>query len=34
VNRAVRTADKTIFLPCVGWMLLDLAIVVGVIRYS
>ena len=30
----VRTADKTIYVPCLGWILLDLAIVVGVIRYS
>jgi uncharacterized protein with PQ loop repeat len=30
----LRKKDKTIYLPCVGWILLDTAVVVGVIVYS
>jgi uncharacterized protein with PQ loop repeat len=30
----LQTGDKTIYLPCVGWMLLDLAVVIGVLVYS
>jgi uncharacterized protein with PQ loop repeat len=26
--------DKTIYLPCVGWVALDLAVVAGVLLYS
>jgi uncharacterized protein with PQ loop repeat len=30
----LRKRDKTIYLACVGWILLDVAIVVGVILYG
>ena len=30
----LRKKDKTIYLPCVGWILLDTAVVIGVIVYS
>jgi uncharacterized protein with PQ loop repeat len=30
----LRTGDRTIYLPCVGWILLDLAVVAGVVLYS
>jgi len=30
----IRKHDKTIYLACIGWILLDLAIVVGVIAYG
>jgi uncharacterized protein with PQ loop repeat len=30
----VRKRDKTIYLACVGWILLDLAIVVGAVLYG
>lgn len=30
----LRKRDKTIYLACVGWVLLDAAVVVGVIVYN
>jgi uncharacterized protein with PQ loop repeat len=30
----VRKRDKTIYLACVGWILLDAAIVIGVVVYA
>ncbi len=30
----VRKGDKTIYLACVGWVLLDAAVVIGVILHS
>jgi len=30
----IRKRDKTIYLACIGWILLDLAIVIGVIIYG
>jgi uncharacterized protein with PQ loop repeat len=30
----LRTGDKTIYLPCIGWILLDVAVVAGVVVYS
>jgi uncharacterized protein with PQ loop repeat len=30
----LQRGDKTIYLPCIGWILLDVAIVAGVIVYS
>lgn len=30
----VQKRDKTIYLACIGWILLDVAVVVGVIVYS
>ena len=30
----IRKHDKTIYLACIGWILLDLAIVIGVIIYG
>jgi uncharacterized protein with PQ loop repeat len=30
----VRTHDKNIYLACVGWIVLDIAVVVGVIAYG
>ncbi|HEY6002328.1 MAG TPA: SemiSWEET family transporter [Anaeromyxobacter sp.] len=30
----VRKRDKTIYLACIGWILLDVAIVVGVLLYG
>jgi uncharacterized protein with PQ loop repeat len=30
----LRRKDRTIYLPCVGWILLDTAVVIGVIVYS
>jgi uncharacterized protein with PQ loop repeat len=30
----MRKRDKTIYLACVGWILLDAAIVIGVVIYS
>ena len=30
----LRTRDKTIYLACVGWILLDAAVVIGVVAYS
>ena len=30
----LRKKDKTIYLACVGWILLDAAVVIGVIVYS
>lgn len=30
----LRKSDKTIYLACVGWILLDLAVVTGIIVYS
>jgi uncharacterized protein with PQ loop repeat len=30
----VRKRDQTIYLACIGWILLDLAIVVGVVLYG
>jgi hypothetical protein len=30
----IRKHDKTIYLACIGWILLDLAIVIGIIIYG
>ena len=30
----MRKGDKTIYLACVGWILLDAAIVIGVVIYG
>ena len=30
----LQTADKNIYLPCVGWILVDSAVLVGVIVYG
>jgi hypothetical protein len=30
----MRTGDKNIYLPCIGWILLDSAVIVGVIIYG
>jgi uncharacterized protein with PQ loop repeat len=30
----LRKSDKTIYLACLGWILLDLAVVIGIIVYS
>jgi uncharacterized protein with PQ loop repeat len=30
----VQKRDKTIYLACIGWMLLDVAVVIGVIVYG
>jgi uncharacterized protein with PQ loop repeat len=30
----LQKGDKTIYLPCIGWILLDVAIVAGVVVYS
>jgi uncharacterized protein with PQ loop repeat len=30
----VRKRDKTIYLACIGWILLDVAIVVGIVLYG
>jgi len=30
----MRTGDKIIYLPCIGWILLDSAVIVGVIIYG
>ena len=30
----VRRRDKTIYLACIGWILLDAAIVIGVLRHG
>jgi uncharacterized protein with PQ loop repeat len=30
----LRKKDKTIYLACMGWMLLDAAVVIGIIVYS
>ena len=30
----IRKRDKNIYLPCVGWIVLDLAVIIGVIIYG
>jgi hypothetical protein len=30
----MRTGDKNIYLPCIGWILLDSAVIIGVIIYG
>jgi uncharacterized protein with PQ loop repeat len=30
----MRTGDKNIYLPCIGWILLDSAVIAGVIIYG
>ena len=30
----LRKRDKNIYLPCIGWMLLDIGVIVGALRYG
>jgi hypothetical protein len=30
----VRKRDKSIYLACIGWIILDTAVVIGALRYS
>jgi uncharacterized protein with PQ loop repeat len=30
----IQKSDKNIYLPCVGWIVLDLAVIIGVIIYG
>jgi uncharacterized protein with PQ loop repeat len=30
----IRKGDKNIYLPCIGWLLLDAAVIVGVVIYG
>jgi uncharacterized protein with PQ loop repeat len=30
----IRKRDKNIYLPCIGWIVLDIAVIAGVVVYS
>jgi len=30
----IRKGDKNIYLPCIGWILLDIAVIIGVVIYG
>ena len=30
----LRKGDRTLYLPCIGWIVLDLAVIAGALRYA